>query len=66
MLYGEWDYQEWRQKHLPDYLKMCGLFKEEVEEAFGVSNRPYSYGHAPAVEDTHRDDPAADSLIKEN
>jgi hypothetical protein len=64
MLYGEWDYQEWRQKHLEDYLKMCRLFKDEVEQALGVSNRPYTHGHA--VEDTQREDEAADRLIKEH
>ena len=65
MLYGEWDYQEWRQKHLPDYLKMCGLFKGEVEEALGVNNRPYTHVPAAPVEGTHRDDAVADSVIKE-
>ena len=65
MLYGEWDYQEWRQKHLPDYLKMCGLFKDEVEEALGVNNRPYTHGHAEPVESTHQDSTDADSLIRE-
>ena len=55
---------EWREKHLPDYLKMCGLFKDEVEAALGVNNRPYTHGHA--VEDTHREDKAAEELIKEH
>ena len=64
LLYGEWDYLEWRQQHLPDYLKMCGLFKEEVEAALGVNNRPYTHGHA--VEDTHREDKAAEELIREH
>lgn len=62
LLYGEWDYMDWRQKHLSDYLKMCGLFKDEVEAALGVNNRPYTHGHA--VEDTHREDKAAEELIK--
>lgn len=65
-MYGEWDYQEWRQQHLPDYLEMCGLFKDEVEEALGVGNRPYTHGQAAAVEDTHREDAAADSLIEDH
>ena len=66
MLYGEWDYAEWRQKHLPDYLQMCGLFKDEVEEALGVNNRPFTHGQAAPVEGTHRDEDAlADSLIKD-
>ena len=52
------------QKHLSDYLKMCGLFKDEVEAALGVNNRPYTHGHA--VEDTHREDKAAEELIKEH
>lgn len=66
MLYGEWDYQDWRQEHLPNYLKMCGLFKDEVEEALGVNNRPYTHGHAAPVEGTQRDEPVADSLIKDH
>ena len=64
LLYGEWDYMDWREKHLSDYLKMCGLFKDEVEAALGVNNRPYTHGHA--VEDTHREDKAAEELIKEH
>ena len=65
MLYGEWDYQEWRQKHLPDYLKMCGLFKDEVEEALGVNNRPYTHGQAEPVETTHQDNTNAEGLRRE-
>ena len=44
---------------------MCGLFKDEVEEALGVNNRPYTHGQAAPVEDTHRDDAIADSAIKD-
>ncbi|XP_075506050.1 AIG2-like protein D [Primulina tabacum] len=30
-LYGEWDFEEWKQLHLKDFLKMTTEFKEELE-----------------------------------
>ncbi|KAK9839630.1 hypothetical protein WJX81_001733 [Elliptochloris bilobata] len=30
LLYGEWDFEEWRRKHLTDYTLMCGEFIEEI------------------------------------
>ena len=29
MLYGSWDYREFRDKHLPSYLQMSSEFAEE-------------------------------------
>ncbi|XP_073134743.1 AIG2-like protein D [Henckelia pumila] len=52
-LYGEWDFEEWKQLHSKDFLKMTTEFKEELElpdsktrvatyESFyqGISNDP--------------------------
>ena len=30
LLYGEWDFEEWRTMHLEDYTLMCGEFIEEI------------------------------------
>ncbi|XP_073303550.1 AIG2-like protein D isoform X2 [Primulina huaijiensis] len=30
-LYGEWDFEAWKQLHLKDFLKMTTEFKEEME-----------------------------------
>ncbi|CAM0946989.1 unnamed protein product [Alopecurus aequalis] len=31
-LYGEWDFDEWKEVHLKDYLTMTQDFKEELEQ----------------------------------
>ncbi|EIE26750.1 AIG2-like protein [Coccomyxa subellipsoidea C-169] len=50
LLYGKWDYQEWRRKHLENYVKMCTIFKEELELTNTSNNRPYN--HPEPVEST--------------
>ncbi|KAG9443290.1 hypothetical protein H6P81_014630 [Aristolochia fimbriata] len=31
-LFGDWDYEEWRQVHMEDFLKMAESFVEELEQ----------------------------------
>jgi hypothetical protein len=35
LLYGEWDYAQWRIQYLKDYTMMCSDF---IEEVGGVSS----------------------------
>ena len=35
LLYGEWDLDEFRDKHLRPYLKMSSAFAEEYQAAHG-------------------------------
>jgi hypothetical protein len=49
-LYGTWDYEEWRRIRLSEYLKMCTIFKEELELTNTSKNRPYN--HPEPVEGT--------------
>ena len=39
LLYGEWDYEEWRMKHLENYTVMCGEFAEEIGGAGSAVQR---------------------------
>jgi hypothetical protein len=43
LLYGDWSYQQWREEHLKEYLKMCTLFKEELELTNKSNNRPFNH-----------------------
>ncbi|BDA40600.1 AIG2-like protein D [Coccomyxa sp. Obi] len=52
LLYGSWDYQEWRSKHLADYVKMCASFQEELELTNTSQNRPYNHPE-PVESPTH-------------
>eukprot|EP00899_Mesostigma_viride_P010357 jgi/Mesvir1/19322/Mv10385-RA.1 len=31
-LFGEWNYEEFRREHLPEYVKMCELFATELSK----------------------------------
>ena len=39
LLYGEWNNEEWRTKHLEDYIVMCGEFAEEIGGASSAVQR---------------------------
>ncbi len=53
LLYGAWDYQEWRRKHLADYVKMCASFQEDLELTNTSQNRPYNNHPEPVESTTH-------------
>ncbi|KAI6679130.1 hypothetical protein NL676_033011 [Syzygium grande] len=48
-LYGDWDFEEWKQKHMDDFLKMTVGFMEEIE-------RPESKPRVATYESFYRQD----------